>query len=544
MNILRKLGFGLALLCLVGTQIQASNIEVSSDYDFKTALDYAFTANIDTIYLTTPGGVYTTTDSFALAITEPLVIMAKPGLAAKPILTNSDVNMNQLDILRVFDDLTVDGIVFDGGNVQSHGMKYALRMDDDLERNYFVNPDADLTVKNCDFRDFYQDKDLSKDGHVFKCAKVKAGTIKFENCTIRNTGYEAIRLSDTEKWSTPKTCDTLIVRNCTFENIDAECIRFYGDADTSNHDDAYVLLENLTINNSATRVMFIKRNPNTIARNILITNSRTSGHARDDYLIQLQLFGCEISHIDTMNCQTIVGEPGKEFSVSYTGGVGVDHNTIWSFDPMYADAANHDFTLAANSHAFYSAHDGGALGDARWATATPTVIPFNFAQVGEGTVTFDPELQGKCYDGNTQVTMTATADSGYTFQGWSGDVTSTDNPLTVTVDAAKNITATFDPVTAIDDEPNVLHHFVLEQNYPNPFNPQTSIRFNLSKTGPVTLKIYDINGALVNTLMQNTLHTAGEHVISWSPSNLASGVYFYRLQAEGKTMVKKMHYIR
>ncbi|RMF65927.1 MAG: hypothetical protein D6743_07180, partial [Calditrichaeota bacterium] len=230
---LRSIFLLLMLAGLMAVPAMASKMEVSADYDFKLALDYAFTANIDTMILTTPGGVYTTTDTMHLAILEPLVIMAAPGLSEPPILTNSDANGQVLDILRIYADFTVDGVIFDGGHPQSHGMKYALRCDNDTERGYTVDPDADITVKNCIFRDFYQLKDPTKDGHVFKVAKVKVGTVRFENCLIENTGYEAIRLSDTEKWATDKTCDSLIVRNCTFINIDAEGIRFYADKDTS-----------------------------------------------------------------------------------------------------------------------------------------------------------------------------------------------------------------------------------------------------------------------------------------------------------------------
>lgn len=534
----------LAILIFAGQSVYATNIEVTAEYDLKTAFDYVFTANIDTVFLATSGGVFTTTDTNHIAIYEPVVIMAKPGLAEKPIITNSDPNEDVLDILRIYDDCTIEGIVFDGGHAQSHGMKYALRLDDDAERNLYVNPDADLTVKNCDFVDFYVEKDVNLDGHIIKVAKVKAGTIVFENCYMANTGYEAIRLSDTEKWATEKTCDTLIVRNCTFENIDAECIRFYGDVDTANHNDAYVLLENLTVNNSATRVMYIKRNRGTTVRNIIITNSRTSGHARDDYLIQIQLPKCTISHIDTMNCKTITGEPGKEFYVSYTGGVGVDHSTIWAFDPMFQDAANHDFTLMAGSHAYYSGHDGNALGDLKWATNMPTVIPFKYTIVGKGTLEFDPPLDGLCYDPGTQVTITATPDEGYGFTGWGGDLSGSDNPATLTVDAAKNITATFEEGTAIGDEVGVPHVFALNQNYPNPFNPHTNIQFSLTKTGVVNLKIYDINGALVENLLNNSFRTAGSYTVNWTPKNVSSGVYFYQLKAEGKTVVKKMHYLR
>jgi len=520
--------------------LKASSIEVTADYDLKLALDYAFTANVDTIILTTPGGVYTTTDTLPLSITEPLVIMAKPGLAERPILTNSDPNEQVLDILRIYSDFTVEGVIFDGGHEQSHGMKYALRCDNDTDRGYTVDPDADITVKNCIFRNFYEDKDPTKDGHVFKVAKVKVGTVRFENCLIENTGYEAIRLSDTEKWATDKTCDSLIVRNCTFVNINAEGIRFYADKDTSTAD-AYVLLEHLTFYNSATRVIFIKNNRNTIARDIIVANSKLSTHGRDDFVMQLQQKGSTISNIDTFMVTTLDGtyDPDKLIYVSKNEGKGVDTTTIWGFDPKFRDPANLDLTLQAGSHAYYAAHDDSALGDLNWATETPGVIAFNYEIEGNGHLNFDPELQGRSYDPNTTVTITAVPDSGWEFKEWQGDVTGSDNPISITVDAPKNIKAVFVISTGVDEPVNVVRKFNLEQNFPNPFNPQTNIRYELQKKAYVQLVIYDRLGRMVKTLV-NKVQEAGNHQVTFNANDLASGIYFYRLTDGNHHAVKKM----
>lgn len=85
----------------------------------------------------------------------------------------------------------------------------------------------------------------------------------------------------------------------------------------------------------------------------------------------------------------------------------------------------------------------------------------------------------------------------------------------------------------------VATSFVLEQNYPNPFNPTTSIRFTLPEAGDVTLKIYDIVGNEVTTLHKGHL-AAGSYNFTWNASNLASGVYFYKISAGKYNMVKKM----
>ncbi len=79
----------------------------------------------------------------------------------------------------------------------------------------------------------------------------------------------------------------------------------------------------------------------------------------------------------------------------------------------------------------------------------------------------------------------------------------------------------------------------LSENYPNPFNPSTNIGYNLSRSGHVTLKVYDILGREVTTLV-NENESAGYHTAVFDASRLASGVYLYRLTAPGITQVKKM----
>jgi hypothetical protein len=82
--------------------------------------------------------------------------------------------------------------------------------------------------------------------------------------------------------------------------------------------------------------------------------------------------------------------------------------------------------------------------------------------------------------------------------------------------------------------------FSLNQNYPNPFNPTTKIRFAVPKTANVTLQVYDITGKVVATLINNVTVTAGNKEIDYNASNLASGIYFYRINAGTFTDTKKM----
>jgi len=85
----------------------------------------------------------------------------------------------------------------------------------------------------------------------------------------------------------------------------------------------------------------------------------------------------------------------------------------------------------------------------------------------------------------------------------------------------------------------ILSDFLLYQNYPNPFNPTTKIRYLIGKTQFVTLKVFNFLGREVTTLV-NELKPAGEYEIEFNASELASGVYFYKVQAGNYTSTKKL----
>ncbi|MBN8571012.1 MAG: T9SS type A sorting domain-containing protein [Ignavibacteria bacterium] len=79
----------------------------------------------------------------------------------------------------------------------------------------------------------------------------------------------------------------------------------------------------------------------------------------------------------------------------------------------------------------------------------------------------------------------------------------------------------------------------LYQNYPNPFNPETTIKFDISKSGFISLKIYDISGKEVQNLF-NGVKEAGSYQLKFDGANLNSGVYFYKLITNGTTITKSM----
>jgi hypothetical protein len=85
--------------------------------------------------------------------------------------------------------------------------------------------------------------------------------------------------------------------------------------------------------------------------------------------------------------------------------------------------------------------------------------------------------------------------------------------------------------------------YELSQNYPNPFNPATHIKFSMPKAGSVSLKVYDVLGNEVQTLVEGS-HPAGTYTIYFDGSSLASGVYFYKLTMDNFSETKKMSLIK
>jgi CubicO group peptidase (beta-lactamase class C family) len=95
-------------------------------------------------------------------------------------------------------------------------------------------------------------------------------------------------------------------------------------------------------------------------------------------------------------------------------------------------------------------------------------------------------------------------------------------------------------ITAIEKEiTNLPRNFFLSQNYPNPFNPSTTIEFTLPKSEYVELKVHNILGKEVTTLVSNKLNQ-GNHTYQFDGKNLASGIYYYQLIAGEFQDVKKM----
>ncbi len=95
----------------------------------------------------------------------------------------------------------------------------------------------------------------------------------------------------------------------------------------------------------------------------------------------------------------------------------------------------------------------------------------------------------------------------------------------------------------INNKEQIIENFILYQNFPNPFNPVTSIKYDIPKDVFVSVKIYDLLGREIKTLV-NEFKNAGSYLVSFNGTEFASGIYFYRIQAGDFVQVKKMALIK
>ena len=98
--------------------------------------------------------------------------------------------------------------------------------------------------------------------------------------------------------------------------------------------------------------------------------------------------------------------------------------------------------------------------------------------------------------------------------------------------------------TGTDDEIVTLpKEYTLRQNYPNPFNPMTTIKYAVPKTSLVSIKVYDLTGQEVASLI-NEIKEVGTYEVKFDARNLASGIYLYRMFAGDFTAVKKLNVLK
>jgi len=200
-----------------------------------------------------------------------------------------------------------------------------------------------------------------------------------------------------------------------------------------------------------------------------------------------------------------INNTGRPLSVAYIEGVGIDTTTMASLVPYYKDSV--------------------ITRPGRWGSVIPNILTtgvrrVNIHNIATGNiVNFNIDSNGVWPSGANTVNPTG---------GSAIPIRMTASDILVSITKSGNI---------IPDK------FALEQNYPNPFNPTTRINFNLPENAKVMLKIYDIAGKEISTLINENLN-AGYYTVNFNGSNLSSGIYFYKIFMADFTKVLKMTLIK
>jgi regulation of enolase protein 1 (concanavalin A-like superfamily) len=152
---------------------------------------------------------------------------------------------------------------------------------------------------------------------------------------------------------------------------------------------------------------------------------------------------------------------------------------------------------------------------------------------GDGSVSVTPSQPA--YNCGDIVELKAVSPAGWTFESWSGDLTGSDNPDSLTIDGPKQVTATFTQIPSAIDNDEAPQGYALLGARPNPFNPSTNIQFQIPKRTRVRIDIFDVRGRLVRCLLDED-RPSGRHGVSWDGTNesgmpVASGVYIAQLKA-------------
>jgi hypothetical protein len=161
------------------------------------------------------------------------------------------------------------------------------------------------------------------------------------------------------------------------------------------------------------------------------------------------------------------------------------------------------------------------------------------------------DLDDEIYNYPLSVYITIPADWNYVLFNQLGRI---DTLSSITTDSGKVVLSKIIPdggiatltklnITGIEDDQPQPVAFYLYENYPNPFNPSTTFRYSIPTESKVTIKVYDILGKEVATLVDED-KTTGTYELTWHAVNIPSGVYFYQLRAGEYTSVKKMLLIK
>jgi hypothetical protein len=226
----------------------------------------------------------------------------------------------------------------------------------------------------------------------------------------------------------------------------------------------------------------------------------------------------------------------------------LDYGDSWTLVYQPTNKSKAIFVL---ENKVYFLNDGLAVstdnGDT-WNIVNDTVKGIRSMISTDGNLFAATEQNGVIRSANGGKSWTQIYDSG---MNWCWDLAVFNSNLYVCGDAfgivrrplSEIVTAVDTTTTSVEKSNSKINDFELSQNYPNPFNPSTTIEYKVKKSGLVTVKIYNVLGVTVATLV-NEKKSAGTYSVSWQPTNIASGVYFYRLETESFSISRKFVYAK
>lgn len=608
--------------------VPGGDLLVDASWDLRDAIEFAkYNSNVKRIVLTETGP-YMPDESLRnegklpnLNIDTTITIVASDTLSEKPVVKAwGEGGSEGLFRLRTNGHLSLQGLVLDGYTESGNPTKYIVRADDGQEMHVsFVAEDCDMlgTVEA-----FWKNYPMST-----------VDSLILRNCNVSDIGKEGIFLNSVGD------AEYIGLFNSTFRHVGRQII-YLRSMDPKIVVD-HVSIDSCGLGYGSEGAKFpafrIENTTDVKVTNTIIANIPFDAADYTPYAIRIAGENSLMSNVLFFNAP-------EKLDLQDGAVLG---NDVYFYDPMFVRSTPEDLTLADNSVAYHLAGDGtAAIGDLRWATSTSVadLKALNVASNGHGTVALLPEPMAKFYAPGTLVTLTAEADTLYKFGSWSGDLSGTSNPETLTMNADKSVMVTFDKAfftvnmnvnmsvwadkskfsvgvdsvdiagnmngwgadpmwmkdadgdtvhsytlivdenypnlewkfringswndataefpyggpartltlvsdTSVtywynDEEPEVgvmdiPEEYVLNQNYPNPFNPTTTINFGLPRAEYTTVKLFDLTGRQVMTLIETEM-AAGYHDVILNALQLPSGIYFYSIKAGEFTSVKKM----
>jgi photosystem II stability/assembly factor-like uncharacterized protein len=266
--------------------------------------------------------------------------------------------------------------------------------------------------------------------------------------------------------------------------------------------------------------------------------------------------GAWVDFIDHNNGWLLTTSPHPPYEIQRTTDGGTNWATQYTFNGTSQDSSGFDCVFFTDVNSGWVVGDNGKIlhttnGGASWNFVSNSNVNTNeecktvfFLDANTGWVS------SKFSDNEQTPYLAFTSDGGSTWTSLEtpfGDPQGYNaifsihfiNPQNGWVTADYGRIAKYTGATSVDDEINSMLDYSLGQNYPNPFNPTTTIKYNIPESGFTTIRVYNLLGSEVATLV-NEVKPQGTYEVSFSSAELPSGVYFYSMEVNSFREIRKM----